>query len=576
MDVLVNIPPALLSLDAICVEFPGVLACDRVNLALRAGEIHALVGENGAGKSTLMHCAAGVVRPTSGTIRVGGAAVRFASPQDAQAAGIAMVFQNFLLVERLSVLDNVILGSRGLPPVLARKRLASAIEPVCTRLGIELDWTRPVESLSAGEKQKVALVRALYREAKILILDEPTAVLTSDESDKLLETMRRLAADGVAILFVSHKLPEIRSVADSITVMHRGRAVAESMPARDISAEEVARLMVGLRAETAARDKREASLPAWSGLGAGPAAGDKREASLPAWSGLGAGAAPLLRLDSVTLRVDGHDRLSQVSLSLRPGEILGIAGVSGNGQKELVSVCAGVMRPTSGTVSVRSRDLTRRSPRDFFEAGLCYVSEDRYGEASAPQLNLADCACLKGYRTLRGPLPGTIDLAAMSGFAERILDTFHVRHSGAWAPTTSLSGGNLQKLILGRELSHDPAVLVVHQPTQGLDLASTEFVCEEIRRQAATGTAVLLVSSDLDEVLRLSHRLLVIYRGRFVGGFEREQIDRARVGALMAGLTAGTPGTGPDEKGAQRSRAGASDLPPEPSVSPRPRNGGAS
>ncbi len=240
-----SLPPVSLDLEGISIEFPGVLACDRVSLAIRRGEIHALVGENGAGKSTLMHCAAGILRPTSGTIRVDGTPVRFTSPQDAQAAGIAMVFQNFLLVERLSVLDNVLLGSGSLPPLLERVKLAAGIEPVCKRLGIELDWCRPVESLSAGEKQKVALVRALYRKARILILDEPTAVLTPDESDRLLETMRRLAADGVSILFVSHKLPEIRSVADVITVMHRGRAVASSLPARGISAEAVASLMVG-------------------------------------------------------------------------------------------------------------------------------------------------------------------------------------------------------------------------------------------------------------------------------------------------------------------------------------------
>jgi simple sugar transport system ATP-binding protein len=502
--------PPLLSLEQVSVEFPGVLACDRVFLDLRQGEIHALVGENGAGKSTLMHCAAGVVRPTGGTIRLDGRPVRFSSPQEAQAAGIAMVFQNFLLVERLSVLDNVVLGSTTLPPLLDRKRLEAGVEPICERLGIRLDWSQPVESLSAGEKQKVALVRALYRRARVLILDEPTAVLTPDEAARLLESMRRLASDGVAILFVSHKLPEIKAVADRITVMHRGRCVAQGVSARDTSSEQIAQMMVG---------------PSYTSYSPHPP---------PPPPAL---AHHLLELDSISLHADGRSLLSDVSLALAAGEILGIAGVSGNGQKELVSVCSGMTVPSSGRVLVRNLDLTGKSARAFFEAGLSYVSEDRYHEASAAQLSLSDSLCLKGYRTLKGRLPGTINPAAMVERARTILDSFRVRHSGAETLAASLSGGNLQKLILGRELSHAPAVLVVHQPTQGLDLASTEFVYDLLLEQASRGTAVLLASSDLDEVLRLSHRLVVMYRGRIAGEFPRVDFDRARIGALMAGLT---------------------------------------
>jgi len=506
----------LLQLQNITVRFPGVLACDRACLKLRPGEIHSVVGENGAGKSTLMHIAAGVLPPTSGAIRFSGEEIAFLSPQDAQRLGVCMVFQSFLLVDRLTVLDNIVLGLDGLPAVLERRKIARALDEVCSRLGIELDFSADVSSLSAGEKQKTALVRALHRRARVLILDEPTAVLTPGESDRLMETMKRLSAEGMSLLFVSHKLPEIMSVSDRITVMHRGRTVAQGVAARgETSADDIAAMMVGETSPAAA-------------MHAGYQVSDPQFANRP----------PTLRIERVELTEGGAPRLRGVSLELRPGEIVGIAGVSGNGQKALASVCAGVVKPTAGRVLVGQEELTGLGPRRFFDSGVSYVSEDRYHEATAGPLSITESCCLKSYRGMTAGALRFLDKRAMEARCRDIVERFSVKASGTDARTASLSGGNLQKLILGRELYGELRVLIIHQPTQGLDLASARFVREQIRAQAEAGVAILLISSDLDEVMRMCSRLLVMYKGEFAGRVERADYDRRELGRLMAGLNA--------------------------------------
>jgi simple sugar transport system ATP-binding protein len=501
-------------------------------LELRKGEIHSLVGENGAGKSTLMHVAAGLVRPTAGNLRLDGKTVSFASPREATARGVAMVFQNFLLVEEMTVADNVMLGLGRLPAILDRKAVASRLAEMCDKLGFDVDPGARVSTLAAGQKQKAALLRALYREARILVLDEPTAVLTPDEADHLLRAMRRLAAEGISLLFVSHKLPEIMSVSDRISVMHKGRMEAAGRPASSVSAEQVAAMMVGERGV-----RPEADGTSTSGLTALPGAG-------------GRGPACALLLDHVGVVDSGVTKLHACSLNVAPGEIVGVAGISGNGQRELAAVCAGVLPPSSGRVVVGGSDLTGCGARRFLAAGVSYVPEDRYHEGSAGPLSLLESCALKEYRRLvRGPMH-LLDRRALRAHASAIVESFSIQASGVEAATASLSGGNLQKLILGREISRGPRLLVIHQPTQGLDLASCRFVAERIERLAEDGCAVLLLSSDLDEILHLSTRVLVMYRGRIAGSFEGGRIDRRSIGRAMAGLPAPpAPSVAPERPG---------------------------
>ncbi|HSA19904.1 MAG TPA: ATP-binding cassette domain-containing protein, partial [Myxococcota bacterium] len=449
--------PAALELRGIRVRFPGTLACDGAGLRLRAGEVHALVGENGAGKSTLAHVAAGLLRPEAGELRLAGSPRRFASPREAQRAGVAMVFQSYLLVERLSVLDNLLLGwDRARAFVLPRRRLRQELERLAARLGLELPLDARVETLSAGEKQRVALARALSREARVLLLDEPTAVLTPDEAGRLFAVMRRLAAEGVAVLFVSHKLPEILEVADRISVLHRGRTLAEGVERGQVNAQQLAGMMVGMTE-------------------AGPAPGDRTDPTDPT-DRSDRSAQPRLALDQVSVVVDGIVRLSEVSLALRPGRVCGVAGVAGNGQGELAAACAGLLAPHSGRVLLEGQDVTGRPAREFLARGVGFLAEDRHGEATDGRLTVAESAGLRAYRRLaRGPL-GWLHPRALEAHAARVLAELQVVAPGLAAPSAALSGGNLQKLLLGRELLEAPRVLLVHQPTQGLDLGAAAAV----------------------------------------------------------------------------------------------------
>ncbi len=503
--------PAL-ELRDVRVRFPGALACDGAGLEVRAGEVHALVGENGAGKSTLMHVAAGLLRPERGELRVRGQARRFASPREAQRAGVAMVFQRFMLIDQLSVLDNLLLGwerARGF--FLPRRRLSVKLSALAARVGLECPLGARVGDLSAGEKQRVALLRALSRDARVLILDEPTAVLTPDEAARLFDIVRGLAAGGVAVLFVSHKLPEILAVADRLTVLHRGRTVAAGIPRAGASPAEIAGMMVG----QVGAPRAEA-----------PDAPDRPDEIQP----------PLLELMGVSLSTDGAARLAEVSLALRPGRILALAGVAGNGQGELAAVCAGLRAPGAGRVWFEGQDVTGRPARHFLARGVGYLAEDRHGEATHGRLSITDSAALRAYRHLgRGPL-GLLHPRALEAHAARVVAELGVSAPGLAAPSAALSGGNLQKLLLGRELLERPRVLVAHQPTQGLDLGAAAAVRARLRAAAREGAAVLLLSSDLDEVLELGDEVRVLFRGRLSAPLAGPPFDRAEAGARMAGL----------------------------------------
>ena len=513
------LPPLCEAVD-IQVRFPGVVACDGVGLDLAAGEVHAIVGENGAGKSTLMHVLAGIVRADAGEVRVAGVPVRNGRPRDARRAGIAMVYQRFRLLPSQTVARNVVLGTAGEPFLLSDVRLNRKVQEVADRLDLGLDAGATVEGLSAGERQRVEILRAFYRGARVLILDEPTSVLTPGEGRSLMTWVRGRAAAGVGVLLVSHKLSEVLAVADRVTVMRRGRVIVAGLRADGCSAGELARLIVGDRGPTAA------VTPAMT-VAANPA-----EASVRPPVGTRSGPGSGLLLDQVSLRASGGaEALRDVVMAIRPGEIVGVAGVAGNGQRLLADVAAGLVAPDSGAVRVAGRDLAGRGPAAFLEAGVRYVPEARDDVAVARTLSVADNAVLRAWRE-----PGVVggrflSPARMAGFAGALLASSGVRVPSLDVPAGALSGGNVQRLILGREIASGPAVLVVAQPTQGLDVTAAAGVRAGLVALREAGVAVLLIDSDLDEVLELSDRLFVMFRGRSteVGGgrpFDREAVGR--------------------------------------------------
>jgi general nucleoside transport system ATP-binding protein len=499
--------PSLVVLEGITKRFPGVLANDRVNLALRRGEIHALVGENGAGKSTLMRVLYGLYPPDAGRIVVGGEAVRLSSPRAAIARGIGMVHQHFVLVDRFTVVENVVLGAEG-GPLLDRAGATARLTELAAAYGLFVHPDRPVASLSVGEQQRVEILKALYRGVSLLILDEPTAVLTPSEARELFANLRTLRDDGKTVVFISHKLDEVLSVADRITVLRRGRVVGETIPATTTKAE-LAELMVGRRVLF------DLERPA---VRLGPAA-----------------------LEVLDLEVAG--RLHGLDLSVRAGEIVGVAGVEGNGQRELAECCIGLASPSAGSIVVDGVELSRARVTEHRRHGVSFVPEDRQGRGLVLDMSLWENTAL-GQQS-GGELSGRLGLLAIRRMKERcarLIRRFDVRARSISASAATLSGGNQQKLILARELDGEPRVLVAHQPTRGLDVGAIEFVWRRILDQKAAGRAVLLISADLDEIYALSDRIVTMYEGRITGEFPRNTPTEA-VGMAM---------TGRERRGAER------------------------
>ena len=482
-------------LRGITKRFGELVANDGIDFAVARGEVHALLGENGAGKSTLMRILYGLTRPDAGTILVDGRPVAIHSPKDAIAAGIGMVTQHFALVRPMTVTENVVLGATDGARVrldVAAQKVADAAE----RFGIRANPRARVDRLSVGEQQRVEILKALYRDCRVLILDEPTAVLVPQEVDALFATLRRLRDDGMAIVFISHKLHEVREISSRVTVLRRGVVVGTGATA-EFDDRELATLMVGR-----------------------PTMGVQRPAAAHA--------------GAVALRVQGLllPGLSDVSLEVAGGEILGVAGVSGNGQNELVDVLCGMRRPTAGRVEVGGVDITGASPARVVAAGLGRIPEDRHA-AVVGELTVAQNLALEHLREFRrGP---TLDNRALRRKAEALIERFSIRATPN-DPAASLSGGNLQKLVLARVLSREPKAIVVAQPTRGLDVAATEYVHGELLAQRERGAAVLLVSEDLDELLALADRLIVLYEGTIVGRLPAAEADPERLGLLMAGL----------------------------------------
>jgi ABC-type uncharacterized transport system ATPase subunit len=501
----VNQATLALDLQGIDKAFYGVKANDSVDFDLRWGEVHALLGENGAGKSTLCSVLAGLYRPDAGTFTYDGEPVAFRSPKDALAAGIGMVYQHFRLVPNLTVAENLALGHPGVGMRISQRVLVRAANELGARYGLPVDPLARVWQLSVGEQQRVEILKLLYRDARILILDEPTAVLTPQESAGLFDTMRLMASEGKSVIFVSHKLREVKQVSDRVTVLRDGRRVGDVVTA-DAELRDLARMMVG------------------------------RDLELPSRGEVAPPGEPVLTVRD--LRVDGDrgiEAVRGVSFDVHHGEILGVAGVSGNGQRELAYGIVGLRRPSGGTVVLDGEDLTRAGVRERSRRGIAYVPQSRLGMGLAPGLTTDDNLALKSFRDppfCRGPL---LSIGAFREQAAELIERYDIRGVRPGLPIRLLSGGNLQKALIAREVSQHHLVLIARSPTRGLDVGATQAVRQLLLAERAAGTGVLLISEDLDELLALADRMLVLYEGAVVGEVTAEEATAERLGLLMAG-----------------------------------------
>lgn len=485
-------------------QFPGVIACAGADLRVRPGTIHALLGENGAGKTTMVNVLAGVYRPDGGEVWVNGQRCFFQSPADAIAAGVGMVYQEFRLVPTLTVAENIVLGSA--PRLLRNAEIEERVAELSATYGLAADPTRPVWQLSMGERQRVEILKALWRNASVLVMDEPTAVLTPGEAAELGLTLRAMAEGGRSVIYISHKLDQVVAFCDEATVLRHGKSVATVENLDDVDLTELAEMMVGL-SEGGYADRpppREA----------GPEA---------------------LSLQGISAHNDrGLPALTDINMTVHSGEIVGIVGVSGNGQKQLAEVIAGLRRPTEGRVTASGQDITRASPGDRYRLGLAYVPEDRLGVGLAPKMSVVDNSVVRSYRTQRRGV--FLAMNKCIEFCQGLVERFGVRVGRLNDPIAGLSGGNLQRLLLGRELAEQPSVLVAAQPSRGLDVQGVAAIQGHLVNQRDDGVGVLLISEDLDELLALSDRLLVMYEGRIVGEYSPDVTPRTILGSAMAGM----------------------------------------
>ncbi|HWG94975.1 MAG TPA: ABC transporter ATP-binding protein [Mycobacteriales bacterium] len=503
--------PLAVELTGVTKRFPGVVANRDVELRVRAGTVHAVVGENGAGKSTLMKILYGMQRPDEGTVRVDGREVRFGDPGDAIAAGVGMVHQHFMLADNLTVLENVVLGSepRTGGVVLDLRTARRRITEISDAYGLGVEPDRLVGDLGVGQRQRVEILKVLYRGARILILDEPTAVLVPQEVDELFANLRELKSEGLTVIFISHKLDEVLTVADDVTVIRRGTTVATVDPATT-TARELAELMVG--AELPSPETRESTVT----------------------------DEVVLEVRGLTVRdATGRALVDDVSLTIRRGEVLGLAGVEGNGQAELVEAVLGMRRTDAGTVHLGGQDVTGWSTRRRREGGIGYVPEDRHRHGLLLDAPLWENRVL-GHQTEAPNVKGAlIDRSAARRDTERIVREYDVRTPGIDVLASALSGGNQQKLIVGREMSADISVLVASHPTRGVDVGAQAAIWEHVRTARRQGLAVLLVSADLDELIGLSDRIAVVLRGRLVADVDPGTVTPEQLGSAMTGAGQG-------------------------------------
>jgi simple sugar transport system ATP-binding protein len=492
--------------------FPGVIANDNVNLQVESGEIHALLGENGAGKSTLMSILFGLYEPTSGIIKIRGEEVKLRSPNDATSLRIGMVHQHFKLVHNFTVTENIVLGMEphdklgNLDLHSAEKRVAQLSETY----GLAVDPSVKIENITVGMQQRAEILKILYRDADMLIFDEPTAVLTPQEIDELLAILRRLKAEGKTVLFITHKLREIKAVADRCTILRRGKYI-DTVEVAKVSESELAEKMVG-RAVTFRIEKKPAK----------------------------PGAIVLKIEDLTVIGAKGTPAVSGLSLDVRAGEVVGIAGVDGNGQSELVEAISGLTPVHSGRVLLKSRDISRDSIRKRNEGGLGLVPEDRHKHGLVLDFRLDENLILKSYRKSQFSSPlGFLKFLTISKYAETLITDYDIRAgSGPATLAKSMSGGNQQKVIIAREINLSPELLIVSQPTRGLDVGAIEYIHSRIIQERDKGRAVLLVSFELDEILGLCDRIAAISKGQVVGVLPAQEADERRIGAMMGGVHA--------------------------------------
>ena len=495
----------LVKMQGITKRFPGVLANDNIDLEVQAGQVHALLGENGAGKTTLMNILSGLYRADAGEIYIRGQRVHLQSPRDAIDLGIGMVHQHFMLVEPQTVAENVILGLKTPRFFLDMARIEREIAGFSKQYGLQVDPRARIWQLSVGEQQRVEILKMLYRGVDLLIMDEPTAVLTPQEVDELFVTLRRMADEGKAVIFISHKLDEVMAISDQVTVLRSGKVVA-TVDTSQTTKEELARMMVGR--EVLFRVEKKPVEP---------------------------GEVVLEVHNLQTLNDKGLPALKGVSFTIRQGEILGIAGVAGNGQRELAEVVTGLRKATNGRVLIAGCELTNCSPRRVIRERVSHVPEDRLGMGLVPNLAVSDNVILKSYRDpplARGPF---LDRRSIRRFAARLIKAFNIITPSQETPVKLLSGGNLQRTILAREISIGPRLMVAVHPTRGLDVGATESVRNLLLKQREDGAAILLISEDLDELLTLSDRIAVMYEGRIMGIVDVEEADVGEIGLMMAG-----------------------------------------
>ena len=502
---------AIPELEAIGIvkRYGAVLANDHVDLSVDSGEIHAVMGENGAGKSTLMSILYGLQPPDEGRILLRGVEMRFGSALDAIAAGMGMVHQAFKLFGSLTVWENIVFGAEPARTVfIDRGKARREVAELAERHGLGVDPDAKVGALSVGVRQRVEILKALYRRARILILDEPTAVLTPQERDGLFAVMRRLAADGRTILFITHKLNEVMAITDRVTVLRDAKVVAR-MKTRETTAGEIIRAMTG------------------------------RNVDLQIERGAAAPGALMLEVEGLTIgSPGGRPLVDGAAFAVRAGEIVGLAGVAGNGQNELVEALVGLRRPDAGEVRIAGASVGEADVAGHRAAGLAYIPEDRVSVGAALGADAADNFAMGFQRDPPLSRSGWLDPGAMAARARALIDKFGVRIASEHAPASSLSGGNLQKMVVARELSHAAPVLVAEQPTRGVDIGATEFIHGQLVAERDKGHAVLLVSAELSEILALSDRILVMYEGRILADVPRARASEEALGRLMAGRTA--------------------------------------
>ncbi len=495
----------LLRIDGIRKTFPGVVALDEVSFDIRTGEIHTLLGENGAGKSTLMNVLTGLYHPDRGQITISGCPVRFTSPRDSLAQGIGMVHQHFMLVPGHSVFENILLALDHVPNLIPRQQMRQKIQAMIDQFDLGLDLDSQVWRLSIGAQQWIELIKLLMRDCRLLILDEPTAVLTPQESDRLFEVLKQLKHQGKSIVFISHKMREVMEISDRVTILKKGRSV-DTLERGQYDQTLLAQLMIG-------NDK----VPDWEKTGS-------------------TGNDLVLEVRDLIVKTDrGRPALNGMDLELREGEILGIAGVAGNGQKALAEALTGLKEATGGQILARGNDITNSTAKSSYIAGIAHIPEDRKTIGIAPDMPVDENLIMKSFKN-RAFRKGIFqNRKAIRDNAQQKIAQFAIKAGPQGAPIANLSGGNIQKVIIARELSEHPQVLVALYPTRGLDIGSAEYVHKVMAEGATKGMSTLLISEDLDELLKLSDRIAVMFRGRLVGYADPATVSREEIGLMMSG-----------------------------------------